>query len=55
MSGVLTQEQTHKCGAGGALEIDDLRVFEDGSEHSGTLRSDFVAAETASEGHDGKR
>ena len=37
---------------GGALEHGDLRLLEDGGECSGALVSDFVASETASEGHE---
>ena len=37
----------------GALEVGDLRLLEDGSECGGTLVSDVVAVETASEGQDG--
>ena len=39
----------------GALEIGDLCLVEDGSNRSGSLGSDFVASETASEVQDGKR
>jgi len=42
----LTRKQT--LGGGGALEIDDLRLVEDGSKRSGALSSDVVEAETAS-------
>ena len=38
---------------GGALELGDSRLFEDGSERGGALVSDVVAAETAGEGQDG--
>ena len=38
---------------GGALELGDSRLFEDGSERGGALVSDLVAAETADEGQDG--
>ena len=34
---------------GGALELGDLRLLEDGSERRGTPVSDVVAFETASE------
>ena len=47
----LTQKQT--LWGGGALEVGDLRLVEDGSQRSGTLGpcpSDIVASETASEG-----
>ena len=40
-------------GGGGAHEFGDLRLVEDGSQRSGTLGSDVVASETASEGQDG--
>ena len=40
-------------GGGGALEVGDLRLVEDGSQRSGALGSDVVASETASEGQDG--
>ena len=36
-------------GAGGALELGDLRLLEDSGERSGALVSDAVATETASE------
>ena len=48
----LTQKQTLLWG-GGALEVGDLRLVEDGSQRSGTLGSDVVASETASEGQNG--
>eukprot|EP00964_Phaeocystis_antarctica_P041926 scaffold24012_cov53-Phaeocystis_antarctica.AAC.1 len=35
---------------GGAHEVSDLRLLEDGSERSGALGSDVVAPETAREG-----
>ena len=35
---------------GGALELGDSRLFEDGSERGGALFSDGVAMETAGEG-----
>ena len=38
---------------GSALELGDSRLFEDGSERGGTLVSDVVAADAASEGQDG--
>ena len=44
----LTQKRT--LGGGGALEVGDLRILEDGGECSGTLLSDVVGSETASEG-----
>ena len=40
---------------GGALEAGDLCLVEDGSKRSGTLGSDVVGSETASEGQGGKR
>ena len=43
----LTRKQT--LGGRGALEVDDLRLVEDGSKRSGALSSDVVEAETASE------
>ena len=39
-------------GGGGALEVGDLRLVEDGSKLSGALGSDAVASDTASEGQD---
>ena len=38
---------------GGALEVGDLCLVEDGSERGGALVSDLVAFETASEGWGG--
>ena len=46
----LTRERTLW---GGALEVGDLRILEDGGECSGALVSDVVASDTASEGQDG--
>eukprot|EP00964_Phaeocystis_antarctica_P012340 scaffold6811_cov55-Phaeocystis_antarctica.AAC.6 len=43
------------CRGGGALEVGDLRLVEDGCERGGALDSDVVASETASEEQDGKR
>ena len=42
---------------GGALQVSDLRLLEDGSERGGALVSDAVAPNTASEGwhRDGER
>ena len=37
-------------GGGGALEVGDLRLLEDGGERSGALSSNVVVSETASEG-----
>ena len=48
----LTQMQTFDAG-GGALEVGDLCLVEDGSERGGALVSDLVAFETASEGWGG--
>jgi hypothetical protein len=51
----LTQKRT--LWGGGALQVGDLRLLEDGCERGGTLISDAVASETASEewGGDGER
>ena len=49
----LTGKQT--LPGGGALELGDLRLVEDGSQRSGALGSNAVALETASEGQDGMR
>ena len=38
---------------GGALELLDLRLFEDGGERGGALGSDVVPCDAASEGQDG--
>ena len=51
--GAVTQKQTLR--GGGALEVGDLRLIEDGSKRSGALGSDGVDSETVSEGKDGKR
>ena len=40
---------------GGALQVGDLCLVEDGSKRSNALVSDAIASETASEGWDGKR
>ena len=48
-----TQKQTLR--GGGALEVGDLRLIEDGSKRSDALVSDAVDSETVSEGQDGKR
>ena len=45
----LTQNQT--LWGGGALEVGDLCLVEDGSERSDALVSDVVGSETASEGY----
>ena len=39
---------------GGALEVGDLRLLEDGGERSGALGSDAVVCETVSERQDGR-
>ena len=52
VSTVLTRKRTLW---GGALEVGDLRLLEDGSERSGALGSDSVASETASKGQDERR
>ena len=44
----LTQKQM--LGGGGALEVGDLRLIEDGSKRNGALVSDGVASETVSKG-----
>jgi len=38
---------------GGAPQVGDLRLLEDGGERSGALGSDFVVPETADEGRSG--
>ena len=48
----LTRKRT--LWGGGALEIGDLRLLEDGGERSGALSSNVVVSETASEGQDVK-
>ena len=45
--------ESKRLGAGGALQAGDLRLFEDGGECNGTLVSDVVYLETASEGRAG--
>ena len=45
--------QTRTRSGGGALQGGDLRLLEDGGERGGTLVSDVVAADAASEGQDG--
>ena len=47
VSTVLTRKRTLW---GGALEVGDLRLLEDGSERSGALGSDLIAIETAKGG-----
>ena len=41
-------------GGGGALEVGDLCLLEDGGKRSGALGSDVVVFKTASEGQDGQ-
>ena len=48
----LTRKQT-LLGGGGALEVGNLRLLEDGGERGGDLGPDEVACETASERQDG--
>eukprot|EP00964_Phaeocystis_antarctica_P008679 scaffold4697_cov58-Phaeocystis_antarctica.AAC.5 len=45
--------ESKRFGGGGALQIGDHRLVEDGGERSDALVSDAVASETASEGQDG--
>ena len=45
----LTQERRTLRG-GGALEVGDLRLVENGRERGGALASDFIPSETVSEG-----
>ena len=45
--------KANASGGGGALEVGDLRLVEDGSKRGGTVVSDVVVPETASEGQDG--
>ena len=40
---------------GGALEVGDICLVENGSQRSGALGSDGVDSETVSEGQDGKQ
>ena len=42
--------KTKTSGCGGALEVGDHRLLEDGSERGGALVSDAVAIETARDG-----
>ena len=49
--GALTERRTPS--GGGALEVGDHRLLEDGSEYGGALCSNVVAPNTASEGQDG--
>ena len=44
----LTGKQTLR--GGGALEVGDIRLFEDGGKLGGTLVSDLILSETVSEG-----
>ena len=45
--------KANASGRGGALEVGDLRLTEDGCECSDALVSDVVVKETVSEGQDG--
>ena len=45
----MTQKRCEHSG-GGALQVGDLRILEDGGERGGALGSDVVAVETVSEG-----
>ena len=45
--------RTRTLWGGGALELLDLRLLENGGERRGAHVSDVVAPETASEGQDG--
>ena len=47
----LTQKRTRW--GGGALQLLDLRLLEDGGERRGALGSDVVVCDAASEGQDG--
>ena len=49
----LTQKRTRS--SGGALQGGDLRLLEDGGERGGTLVSDMVVRDAASEGHGWER
>jgi len=42
-------------GGGGALEVGDVRLLENGSEYRGTRGSDLVVVETAGEGRSPER
>ena len=44
-----------KAKGGGALELLDLRLFEDGGERGGALVADVVAHQTVSEEHTAER
>ena len=44
-----------RTSGGGALEVGDVCLVEDGSERGNAFVSDLVEIETASEGSDGKR
>ena len=48
-------DRTVSARGGGALQVGDLCLVEDGSKRSNALVSDAIASETASEGWDGKR
>ena len=47
----LTEKRTLR--GGGALQLLDLRLFEDGGERGGALVSNVVGRDTASDGQDG--
>ena len=47
----MTEMQT--LGGGGALEVDDFRLLEDGSERGGALDSNIVVPQTVSKGQSG--
>ena len=49
----LTRKRT--LWGGGAHEVGDPRLLEDGGECNGTPESDVVELETESEGHEGKQ
>ena len=46
-------DTSERSGGGGALQLLDLRLLEDGSERGNALDSDVVLPETASEAQDG--
>ena len=52
MSAGVDTKATHYRG-GGAPEVGDHRLVEDGSKRNGALVSEVVASETASEGQGG--
>ena len=45
--------RANTASGGGAPQVGDLRLLEDGGERGGALVSDLVASETASEGWGG--